>query len=196
MSAEAKSAASVSVVASRARSAYELGMLRLGVTRGAVVACVIGILSVAGIACLPSLVWLLPIFLVWTFVGWRGALVWRGALSGLGAGLAALVLPLSLLRPCCASMMSATDCSMPQACVGAGAVLGLVVVLTLPRLRTAPEWARASGGALLAVASLVATRCVSLFVGEAVGLAGGLLASAVAVSMARAWWAARGQNQG
>jgi hypothetical protein len=88
-------------------------------------------------------------------------------------------------------MMTATDCSMPQVCVGAGAVLGLAVVLTLPRLRTTVEWARATGGALWAVASVVATRCVSLFVGEALGLVGGLLASAVALSVARAWWAGR-----
>jgi hypothetical protein len=171
-------------------------MLRLGITRGAAVACLVAILSVTGIARLPSMVWLLPILIVWTLVGWRGALMWRGALSGLGAGLAALVLPLSLLRPCCASMMNATDCSMPQVCVGAGAVLGLVVVLTLPRLGTASEWARASGGALLGVASLVAGRCMGLFVGETLGLAGGLLAAAVAVSTARAWWAARHEPGG
>ncbi len=178
-------------VASRARRAYELGMLRLGLTRGAVVACVVGILSAAGVISVQSPVWLLPIFLVWSLLGWRGSLVWRGALGGLGAGLVALALPLSVLRPCCASMMTATDCSMPQVCVGAGAVLGLALVLTLPRLRTRAEWARASGGALVAVASIVATRCVTLFVGEVLGLAAGLLASAVAVSMARAWWAAR-----
>ncbi|HEX8796327.1 MAG TPA: hypothetical protein VF765_35495 [Polyangiaceae bacterium] len=193
MSAEATRSANLDRVASRARRAYELGMLRLGVTRGAVVACLVGILSVAGVISLHSGFWLLPVFVVWSLLGWRGSLVWRGALSGLGPGLAALALPVSLLRPCCASMMTATDCSMPQMCIGAGAVLGLVVVLTLPRLRTTAEWARASGGALLAVASIVATRCVTLFVGEVLGLAGGLLASAVAVSMARAWWASRPQ---
>ena len=191
MSAEPTANVAIESVAPRVRRAYELGMLRLGVSRGAIVAAAVGILSVAGIAELPSLAWLAPIFVVWTFAGWRGALVWRGALSGMGAGLAALALPLSLLRPCCASMMTATDCSMPQVCIGAGAALGLVVVLTLPRLRTAGEWARASGGALLGVASLVATRCVGLFVGEALGLVGGLLAAAVALSTARAWWTAR-----
>jgi len=171
--------------------AYELGMLRLGITRGAIVACLVGVLSAAGVVSLQSIAWLVPIFVVWSFLGWRGALWWRGALSGLGAGLVALALPMSLLRPCCASMMTATDCSMPQVCVGAGAILGLAVVLTLPRLRTTADWARASGGALAAVASIVATRCVSLFVGEALGLAAGLLASALALSMARAWWAGR-----
>jgi hypothetical protein len=166
-------------------------MLRLGITRGAIVACLVGILSAAGVVSLHSVAWLLPVFVVWSFLGWRGALVWRGALSGLGAGLVALALPMSLLRPCCASMMTATDCSMPQVCVGAGAVLGLAVVLTLPRLRTTAEWGRASGGALIAVASIVASRCVTLFIGETLGLVGGLLASAVAVSMTRAWWAGR-----
>lgn len=181
----------VAAVAVRARRAYEGGMLRLGLMRGAVVTGLVALLSVAGIAKLPSMAWLAGVLVVWTLMGWRGALVWRGALGGVVAGLAALVLPLSVLRPCCATMVSATSCSMPQVCVGAGALLGLLVALTLPRLRTPSEWTRASTGALVAAMSLVASRCMSLFVGEAAGLAGGLLAAAVAVSAARAWWSGR-----
>ena len=175
----------------RARRAYELGMLRLGLVRGALVAGLVALLSAFDVARLPSFAWLGLVFAVWTFMGWRGALVWRGAVGGLGAGLVALVLPQSVLRPCCATMVSATSCSMPQVCLGAGAALGLVVALTLPRLRGSSEWARASAGALIAAMSLVATRCMGLFVGEAMGLAGGLLAAAVAVSTARAWWSTR-----
>lgn len=180
------------VLEARARRSYELGMLRLGVVRAAVVTCIVAVLAATGVARLPSPAWLALVFAVWSFLGWRGALVWRGALAGLGAGLAALALPLSLLRPCCQAMESATSCSMPQVCWAAGGVLGLAVTATLPRLRTPHEWARASAGALVAVASLVASRCTSLFVGETIGLLGGLLASAAAVAAARAWLARAG----
>lgn len=164
-------------------------MLRLGAERAVCVTAVVVGLWVTGVARLSSPAWLVPIFAAWLVLGWRGPMVWRGALSGLGAGLAALVLPMSVLRPCCASMMSATTCSRPEVCVGAGALLGLGVVVALPRMRTPGEWARASGGALVAVASILAPRCVDLLVGESLGLVGGLVASALAVSLARAWWA-------
>jgi hypothetical protein len=179
------------VLEAKARRAYELGMLRLGLVRAAVVTCLVAVLAAAGVARLPSPAWLVLVFAAWLLVGWRGALMWRGALGGLVAGLAALALPLSVLRPCCATMTGATGCSMPELCIGAGALLGLAVTASLPRLGSASEWARASGGALLAVASLVASRCATLFLGETVGLLGGLVASAAAVSFARAWWSSR-----
>jgi hypothetical protein len=166
-------------------------MLRLGLVRAACVTALVAGLWAIGVAALPSPAWLVPLFAAWLFVGWRGAVMWRGAVAGLAAGLVALALPLSVLRPCCATMTGATGCSMPALCVGAGALLGLAVVVTLPRLRTPSEWARASSGALLAVTSLVAARCATLFLGEAVGLLGGLLASAAGVAFARAWWASR-----
>jgi hypothetical protein len=85
-------------------------------------------------------------------------------------------------------MTTAMSCTRPELCVGAGVALGVVVVATLPRLRSPGEWARTSAGALLAVASLVACRCATLFVGESVGMLGGLLASAAGLAAARAWW--------
>jgi hypothetical protein len=175
----------------RTRRAYELGMLRLGLVRAACVTGLVAALWAIGVAALRSPVWLLPLFAAWLFVGWRGAVLWRGAVAGLAAGLVALALPLSVLRPCCATMTGATGCSMPALCVGAGALLGLVVVATLPRLRAPSEWARASFGAVLAVTSLVAARCTTLLVGETVGLLAGLLASAAGVAFARAWWVKR-----
>jgi hypothetical protein len=181
----------VAALRARARRAYELGMLRLGLVRAAVVTCLVAVLAAAGVARLPSPAWLVPVFAAWLLVGWRGALVWRGALAGLVAGLAALALPISLLRPCCATMTGATGCSMPEVCMAAGALLGLVVVASLPRLGSPSEWARACGGALLAVASLVASRCATLFLGETLGLLGGMLASAAGVAAARAWWSRR-----
>jgi hypothetical protein len=127
-------------------------------------------------------------FVVWLVIGWRGTLLWRGALGGLVAGVAALALPLSILRPCCAAMTTATSCSMPQVCAGAGALLGVLVAATLPGVTSARDWLRAAVGALVAVVSLVAFRCTTLFLGEAVGLLGGLLASAAGIAAARAWW--------
>jgi hypothetical protein len=178
-------------VQARARRAYEGGMLRLGIVRASLVTVTVGVLAAVGIAQLPSPVWLVPVFLVWLFMGWRGAVMWAGARAGLVAGLAALALPLSILRPCCQAMTSATSCSRPELSVGAGVLLGFVVAATLPRLRSTSEWARAAFGAFIAVASLVACRCASLFLGESIGLLGGLLASAAGVAFARAWWNGR-----
>jgi hypothetical protein len=175
----------------RARRSYEAAMLRLGVTRAALVTGLVAALAALGLTSLPATWWLAPLFAVWVVVGWRGAQMWRGALGGLAVGLGALALPMSVLRPCCATMTEGARCSMPQVCVAAGAVLGLAVAATLPRLRTPREWAQAAGGAMLAVASLVACRCADMVVGETVGLLGGLLASSVALAMARAWWSGR-----
>jgi len=145
------------------------------------------LLALAGLVPLASPAWLVPLFAAWLYAGWRGALVWRGALGGLVAGLAALAIPMSVLRPCTDAVCAA--CTMPQACAAAGALLGLVVACTLPRVRSPGEWARAGGGALLGVVSLLACRCASMFLGEVVGLLGGLLASASGVAFARAWFA-------
>ena len=175
----------------RARRAYEGAMLRLGLARAAIVTCAVAVLVALDVARLPSPAWLVLVFGVWLFVGWRGALVWRGALGGLVAGLGALALPMTVLRPCCAAMTSAMSCTRPELCVGAGVALGVVVVATLPRLRSPGEWARTSAGALVAVASLVACRCATLFVGESIGMLGGLLASAAGLATARAWWNVR-----
>lgn len=180
----------------RARRSYEAAMLRLGVTRAALVTGLVAALAALGVTSLPAAWWLAPIFFVWVFVGWRGALMWRGALGGLAAGLGALVLPLSVLRPCCATMTKGASCSMPEVCVAAGAALGLVVAATLPRLRTPREWAHAAGGAMVAVVSLVACRCADMLVGESAGLLGGLLASSAALAMARAWWSTRAVRHG
>lgn len=182
----------VDVARARARRSYEGAMLRLALVRAALVTGLVALLAALGMTSVPSPVWLAPIFVVWVFVGWRGALLWRGALGGLAAGLGALVLPMSVLRPCCATITQGASCSMPQVCVAAGVALGLVVAATLPRLRTGSEWARAAAGAMVAVVSLVACRCADMLIGQSLGLLGGLLASAAALALARAWWAGRG----
>ena len=177
----------------RARRAYEGGMLRLGLARAALVTAAVGLLVALDVACLPSPAWLGLVFAVWLLVGWRGDLLWRGALGGLVAGLGALALPLSVLRPCCSpeAMANGMTCSAPQLCVAAGAVLGAVVAATLPRSHSVSGSFRASAGALIGVVSLVACRCTTLFVGETIGLLGGLLASAAGLAVARGWWEGR-----
>lgn len=176
--------------------AYEGAMLRLGLLRAAIVTTAVAVLVALDVARLPSPAWLLLVFGVWLFVGWRGALLWRGALGGLFAGLVALALPMTVLRPCCAAMTSAMSCTRPEVCVGAGVALGVVVAATLPRLRSPGEWARTCTGAFLAVASLVACRCATLFLGESIGMLGGLLASAAGLAAARAWWSGRAVGKG
>jgi hypothetical protein len=175
----------------RARRSYEGAMLRLGLVRAALVTGAVALLALLGVTSLPSPAWLVPLFAVWLLMGWRGTLLWRGALGGLAAGLAALALPTSVLRPCCATMTSAASCSMPEVCVAAGVALGLVVAVTLPRLRTPGQWARASAGGMVAVTSLIACRCTTMLLGESLGLLGGLLATATALALARAWWHGR-----
>jgi hypothetical protein len=93
-------------------------------------------------------------------------------------------------------MTSAMSCTRPEVCVGAGVALGVVVAATLPRLRSPGEWARTCTGAFLAVASLVACRCATLFLGESIGMLGGLLASAAGLAAARAWWSGRAVGKG
>ena len=181
----------LAVTMARSRRAYEGAMLRLGLVRAGLVTGAVALLALLGVTSLPSSAWLAPLFAVWLLLGWRGTLLWRGALGGLAAGLGALAVPTSVLRPCCATMTSAASCSMPEVCVAAGAALGLVVAVTLPRLRTPAQWARASAGGMVAVTSLVACRCTTMLLGESLGLLGGLLASATGLALARAWWQGR-----
>ena len=106
-------------------------------------------------------------------------------------GMASLFLPLSVLRPCCSpeAMAAGGDCcttAMPSTCAGVGALLGLSLVLLLPR---APRSRRveAALGMALGTGALAALRCGPLLLGEAAGLLGGLMAGVVAASAARAW---------
>jgi hypothetical protein len=167
---------------------YELGRLRVSVQRAAMV-CIL----VAGAATFlfgkVALVWI-PITLVsLTFTEWRGSLLMQGARRGLLAGLASLLLPLSILRPCCgvdAKAMGVSCCVMPSACWVTGTVVGLAMTLFLPK---APRRKRkqAALGLILGVTSVAVLRCSMLFLGEAVGLLGGIAAGVIATSAARAW---------
>ena len=71
------------------------------------------------------------------------------------------------------------SCTMPEACVAAGALLGLSVAALVPR-SPREHRVKVAWGMALGVGSVAALRCVPLFLGDAVGLLGGLLAGVVA----------------
>lgn len=165
----------------RARRAYELGRVKLGVLRALVLAAI-----VAAIAWLSfgrtGASWLPLTILGWTAIEWRGGAVVRGGRVGAVLGLVALALPLSAFRTCCRAgdaMMGMDCCNMTGACAAVGAVLGLTVAVFVARTPRGERVAGATGMgvALLAVASV---RCAGLVFGEAFGLLGGLAAGAIA----------------
>jgi hypothetical protein len=171
-----------------ARRYYELGRFRDAVIRAAVVVLLVA--AVTGFTVgKAALVWLPLTFAVAVFTEWQGRAWMKGARRGLGAGFVALVLPLSILRPCCAAdraaALSGSCCTMPAVCWVAGGALGLALSLVLPKDVAGRRW-EAALGMLLGVTSVTVVRCSALFLAEAAGLLGGLLAGVVAASLARA----------
>jgi hypothetical protein len=171
-----------------ARLHYELGRLASAARHAGLLT--IGLAVIAGVTLgRRAFVWLPLTLLTLLLTEWRGVFLMKGARRGFVAGLAALLVPLSVLRPCCAldaKAMGATCCTMPSACWGAGAVLGLVMALLVP---AAPEGRRteAALGMILGVTSVALLRCSALFLGETAGLLGGMAAGVIATSLARAW---------
>ena len=171
-----------------ARKHYELGRLRDAVVRAAVVVVFAAIVTGVAIG-KTALVWLPLTFAVAVFTEWQGRWWMKGARRGLAAGFVSLVVPLSILRPCCASdraaALSATCCTMPAICWVTGGTLGLALSLALPKDAAGRRW-EAALGMLLGVTSITVMRCSALFLAEAAGLLGGLLAGVIAASFARA----------
>lgn len=168
-----------------ARHAYEWGRLRFSTRRALPLVLAIG--TVAYVVTGPrSLVWLPVTLSVWMLAYWRGGPLLRGSWFGLGAGAVTYALPMTILRPCCApeKMLAAGAdcCTMPEACLGAGAVVGFVLAAFVPT--GASRW-RTVAGMGLGVASVAILRCSTLFFGESVGLLGGVLAGLAAASLAR-----------
>ncbi len=171
-----------------AKVQYELGRLSAATWHAALVTLGVAVVSGA-ILGRRALVWLPVAFVVVAFTEWRGSWLMTGARRGLLAGVASMLLPLSILRPCCgvdAKDMGMTCCTMPSACWGAGAVVGLAMALVMP---AAPQGRRveAALGMILGVTSVAVVRCSMLFAGEAAGLLGGMAAGIIASSLARTW---------
>jgi hypothetical protein len=171
------------VLMKRARAAYELGRVKIGALRAAwLTLCVAGL----GTFLIDARAgfWAPLTFALWTALWWRGGALLRSGYYGLAAGALTFLLPLSLLRPCCRAGMEGPVCTMPEMCVLAGALVGLpLAVVGLRRARG--RLLEAALGMGLGVISLATVKCHALFVGEALGLLGGLalgIAAASAVS--------------
>jgi hypothetical protein len=176
--------ANVSPEFSRARRAYELGRLRSSTWRALAVALAIAALGVAttGWSSLAAL----PVTLsIWIFAYWRGDVLLRGGLYGLVGGIVTSLLPMSILRPCCATGMppGADCCTMPGACLAAGAVVGVALAMVVPFAKR--SWWRTALGVSLGMTSVAVLKCATLVAGESLGLLGGLLVGVAAAGAAR-----------
>jgi hypothetical protein len=174
-----------------ARRAYEVGRARIAFVRALAATALIAIASVAlgrGV-----LAWLVLPLVVLAVAEWRGGPLARGARRGLLAGLVTLIVPMSVLRPCCDATMLASGacCTMPSMCGVSGVVIGLALSLVWPREKTARGHVLAGAGVAAGALSITAIRCAGLFAGEAVGLAAGLVAGIAASAIARAVIASR-----
>jgi hypothetical protein len=164
----------------RARAAYEWGRLKVGGLRAALLALLVAVLG-ARLVGAEAWRWAPLTFVVWTLLWWRGSVLLRSGRYGFAAGLITFLLPLSILRPCCRPGMEGPVCTMPAMCVLAGALVGLPIAsFVLRRAHRRPFEAALGMG--LGVVSLVTLKCGALFIGEAVGLLGGLGLGIVAAS--------------
>jgi hypothetical protein len=181
-------------IAIAARRAYEIARAKRGALLGAAYAAVIGGIAffVVGSA---ALAWLPLVFVVAAFSEWWGRMLARGARRGFIAGAFMLLLPLTILRPCCkpGMVMSADGscCTMPEVCVLTGALFGLLSVVLLPRARGAMQTAEAAAGMAAGTIAGAALRCAPLFIGESLGLLGGLALGLLIAGVARGTFARR-----
>ena len=177
----------------RSRRALELGRVRTALIGASILTLGLAALSLV----LPRPIdprWLALPFVAWTFVAWRGGALVSGGMLGVLAGAAGWLVPMSVLRPCCAAMSAqametgADCCTRPDCCLEAGALLGVVVALLAPidLSRGRRAFGVQVAGLLAMAGSTLGVRCTGLFVGEALGLLGGLVVAALAVTCARA----------
>jgi hypothetical protein len=177
------------VLEARALAAYERGRLRTATLHALVVALALGIASwiVQGTRALV----LVPVVVALvSFAEYRGRSFGQGVRRGTALGLASWLLPMTLLRPCCANMdpsrLAGPCCTMPACCLAAGACLGLLFSLATPRGREGRK-SEMSGalGLVLGAVTVTAMRCTGLFAGEVLGLLGGVALGALVVSGTR-----------
>lgn len=166
----------------RARSSYERGRLRSSSVYALALSVLVAVAAYFAVG--PQAVpWALWTFAVWVVAGWRGGAMLAGARRGLYAGAATFLLPLSILRPCCKPgvVMTANCCTRPELCILAGGAIGLGLAFFLPRANKGKRLETA-GGMVLGVLSVAVLKCSKLFMGEALGLLGGLAVGVLVVS--------------
>lgn len=173
----------------RALGAYERGRARTALVHALVITVALGVASwvVQGTRALG----LLPLVLVLAaFAEYRGRSFGQGVRRGTALGLGSWLVPMTLLRPCCANMdpsrLAGPCCTMPACCLAAGACLGLLFSLATPRSRV-DRTSESSGalGLVLGAVSVTAIRCTGLFTGEVLGLLGGIALGALVVNGTR-----------
>jgi hypothetical protein len=173
----------------RVRRAYECARARSGIFRGTLVASVVATIAVWKLDPTSAPLALIALTVV-AAAEWRGGAAGSGMRVGLGGGFLALLAPNAVLRPCCAAhagLAAACDCGMmSSSCWMAGALIGLIVGVLLPRARQARHLESLAGGVLAAV-SVAAVRCAGLFLGEALGLLGGIIVGVAIVGTVSAW---------
>jgi hypothetical protein len=167
---------------------YELGRIRMGLRHAVFITALVGLVAGLWLGG-RALAWLPVSFAMVTFAEWRGLYLAAGARRGILAGLASMALPISALRHCYAvagADLGASCCASPTACWAAGTIVGLAAALLIPK---APAGRRleAALGLILGFTSVAVTRCSVLFLGEAVGLLGGMAAGLVAMALARTY---------
>lgn len=170
-----------------ATRAYERGRLYAGARRAFVA---VALVALASLLVTDEIAWLwLPLTAAVVCLGeWRGEWPMKAMRRGFALGLVTAFLPMTILRPCCspeAMARGVSCCTTPSACWAAGAAVGILIALVLPR---APSGRRAEtilAGAAGAL-SVAVVRCSTLVVGEAVGLLGGMAIAAIAIGVARA----------
>lgn len=174
-----------SVLAERARSAFERGRLRAALPTVALVAPMVALSivvcgrDVASLSCGALLAAALLAAL------WRGEELARGARAGLAAGAGALLLPMATCFHLCAGGV----CLMaPSVCVAAG-MLGGAAIGRLARRRAAvePRTGAYVGAALLIAALAGSLGCVIAGVGGVLGMSAGMAAAIGPVL----WWPRR-----
>lgn len=168
----------------RVRRAYEVGRLRTSTWRALLVSSIVAGVGLATTGRAALL--MVPVtFVAWLFAFWRGQDLLRGSRYGLLGGLVTAALPMSILRPCCVAGATAGKdcCTMPEACLAAGALVGVALALSVPYGKG--SWWRTAGGVVLGTTSVAIVKCATLFAGETVGLVGGLVAGLVASTAAR-----------
>jgi len=168
----------------QARRAYEYGRLRSSVVKALVVTLLVAMLGwvtvgTASFRLLPAT------FAIWVFAHWLGQSFQRGALFGLLGGVVTHLLPMSILRPCCDmnAMQGADCCTMPGACLLAGAAVGVALAAAVPFGRE--SWRQTALGMAAGLTSVAVLRCATLFTGEALGLVAGLVGGLLLASVAR-----------